>query len=227
MFSDEQLNAFVDGELAAAEREEILASSSVDGEVAQRLCALRAGKDLLRHAYDRHALPVPARSRRGSVWWGSGLAAGVVLVAGIFLGMQMQRTTPEQFGHSLDWASNFFVTQPGRMLVHLDHADTEHMEAALDLVSAYLEKNASAHVEVVVNNRGLDLLRSDRTPFAERIADLQLRYDKVAFIACERAIARFEMEGERVVILPKTLRIHNAIAHIADRVQDGWVYIKV
>jgi hypothetical protein len=101
------------------------------------------------------------------------------------------------------------------------------MEAVLDLVSAYLERNANAKVEVVVNGRGLDLLRSDRTPFAERIADLQLRYDKVAFIACERAIARFEMEGERVVILPKTLRIHNAIAHIADRVQDGWVYIKV
>lgn len=226
-FSEEQLNAFVDGELAAAEREEILAASTVDPVVAQRVCALRASKELLQHAYDRHALPTPARARRDAGWWSGALAAGVMLVVGIVLGIQVQRTAPEQTHASLEWASNFFVAQPQRMLVHLDHANTEHMEAALDLVDAYLEKNASAHVEVIVNNRGLDMLRTDRTPFATRIADLVLRYDNVAFIACENAIARFEGEGERVTILPEAKRMHNAIAHIADRVQAGWTYIKV
>lgn len=226
-FSEEQLNAFVDGELAAAEREEILAASAADAAVAERLCALRASKELLRHAYDRRALPMPARVSQSRGWWGGALAAGIVLVAGVFLGVQLQRSAPEQADTTLAWASNFFVAQPDRMLVHLDHADTEHMEAALDLVGAYLEKNASAHVEVVVNNRGLDLLRTDRTPFASRIADLELRYANVVFIACERAIARFEGEGERVAILPQAARTRNAIAHIADRVQGGWTYIKV
>ncbi len=226
-FSEEQLNAFVDGELAAAEREEILAASAADAEVAQRLCALRASKDLLRHAYDRQVLPMPVRVSQSRGWWGGALAAGVALVVGVFLGAQLQRGAPEQTDATLAWASNFFVSQPGRMLVHLDHADTEHMEAALDLVGAYLKKNATAHVEVVVNNRGLDLLRVDRTPFAARIAELEISYDNVVFIACERAITRFEGEGERVAILPQAVRTRNAIAHIADRVQGGWTYIKV
>jgi intracellular sulfur oxidation DsrE/DsrF family protein len=225
-FSEEQLNAFVDDELTAAEREEILAASAVDAEVAQRLCVLRASKDLVRHAYDRHALPMPARVSQSRGWWGGALAAGVMLVVGVFLGVQMQRSAPEQPDSALAWASNFFVAQPGRMLVHLDHADTEHMEAALDLVAAYLEKHANAHVEIVVNNRGLDLLRTDRTPFAARIAELEISYANVVFIACERAIARFEGEGEQVAILPQARRTRNAIAHIADRVQGGWTYIK-
>jgi len=226
-FSEEQLNAFVDGELAAAEREEVLAAGNSDPEIAQRLCALRDGKDLLRHAYDRNVLPAPRRAPRARSRWTRALAAGVLLAFGIVVGAQLQRVPLPSAKALPGWASHFFVSQPGRILVHLDHADPEHMEAALDLVGAYLEKNGSAHVEVVVNNRGLDMLRADRTPFAGRIAELEYRYDNVVFVACERAIARFEQEGEQVTILPQAVRTRNAIAHIAERVQGGWTYIKV
>mgnify|MGYP003542886813 FL=1 len=50
-FSDESLNAFVDNQLGTQEREEILAAVTEDAELGQRLCALRATKELVRHAY--------------------------------------------------------------------------------------------------------------------------------------------------------------------------------
>lgn len=225
-FSEEQLSAFVDGELAGPEREEILAASTADPEVARRLCALRAGKELLRYAYDPASLPAAARRQRPTRWWSGALAACMLLTMGVLAGMQVQRASVQQALAPLEWTSDFFVAQPGRILVHLDHTDTEHMEAALDLVEAYMQANARGHVEVVVNNRGLDMLRADRTPFADRITELELRYDSVVFVACERAIARFEQEGEQVVILPQVVRTRNAIAHIAERVQGGWTYIK-
>lgn len=226
-FSDERLNAFVDGELAATEREEVLAASATDPEVARRLCALRAGKELLRHAYDPASLPVAARRRGRSGWWSSALAASVLLTVGVLTGMQVQRAATHQALAPLEWASHFFVAQPGRILVHLDHADPEHMEATLDLVEAYVQANDRAQVEVVVNNHGLDLLRVDRTPFAARIAALELGHPNVLFIACDRAIARFEQAGEQVAILPQAVRTRNAIAHIAGRMQGGWTYVKV
>lgn len=228
-FSEERLNAFVDGELAAAEREEILAASAADADLAQRLCALRAGKELLRHAYDQGSLPMAPKMSRGSGGWGGALAAGIALVVGILIGgMEARPPVAGQLATaSQDWANGLFAVQPTRLLVHLDHADPYDMEAALDLVEAYLAKNSHSYVEVLVNNRGLDLLRADRTPFADRIAEMHLRYDHVSFVACEQAIARFERAGERVVIVPEAARTRSAVAHIADRVQGGWTYIKV
>ncbi|MBL8478523.1 MAG: hypothetical protein JNK59_04380, partial [Sterolibacteriaceae bacterium] len=59
--SDEQLNAFIDEELDSADRERVLAAVAVDGELAQRACALRLVKEQVRHAY---AEPPAAPSRR-------------------------------------------------------------------------------------------------------------------------------------------------------------------
>ncbi len=228
-FSEEQLNAFVDGELAAAEREEILAASAVDEAIARRLYALRASKDLLRHAYDPAAVPSRARVRAGAGWRGAALAAGIALIVGVLAGSRLHaRLVPHEHVAGVPTGANEpALIQPTRLLVHLDHADPFDMAAALDLVEAYLSRNANGYVEVLVNNRGLDLLRADRTPFAERIAEMHLRYAHVSFVACEQAIARFERAGERVAILPGAARTQSAVAHIANRVQGGWTYIKV
>ncbi len=230
-FSDEQLNAFVDDELAAAERDEILAAIAADADLSRRLCGLRASKDLLHHAYGRDCVPLPrrVRGRRPTQYWKGALAASVVLVTGILIGVQSQRGTHplETVAASLEWASSFFVVQPTRILVHLDHSDPEHMEAALDLADAYLAQSPGAKVDLVANNNGIDLLRADRTPQGVRIIDLQARYkNNISFVVCERAIARFKNEGETVVLVPQAVTTHNAVAYIASHLQQGWIYVK-
>jgi len=211
-FSEERLNAFVDGELAPAERDEILAAAAEDAGLGQRLCQLRAIKELLRHAYEEDCLPAQARGRprRVAPPWRGALAAGVALAVGVLIGMHGRPGSDTAAQSASAATASPAATQPARMLIHLDHAEAEHMEAALDLVEAYLAR-----------------VRADRTPHAGRIADLLLRHDNVSFIACEQAIARFERAGQKVVILPQAVRTRSAIAHIADRLQAGWTYVKV
>lgn len=231
-FSDEQLNAFVDDQLAATERDEILAAIAADAELSRRLCGLRASKDLLHHAYGRDCIPAPRRGRprRPTQYWRGALAASVVLVTGILIGVQSQRGGAhplETVAASMEWASSFFVVQPTRIVVHLDHADPEHMEAALDLADAYLAQSPGARVDLVANNNGIDLLRVDKTPQGARIIDLQARYkDSISFVVCERAISRFENEGESVVLVPQAVTTQNAVAYIASHLQQGWIYVK-
>lgn len=224
-FSDEQLNAFVDSQLGAQESEEILAAATTDAELGQRLCALRATKELVNHAYGR--IP-PARRRarrRGSLWSGA-LAAGLALAAGVLIGWQGHRTSQEG-GEALATLGGLFAPQPARVLIHLDNSQTERMEQALDLAEAYLAKAGRARVEIVVNNSGLDLLREESTFHAERIARLAARHEMLAFVACGNAIARYRSAGLDVKLVPEARVERTAVEHIVDRVRQGWTYLKI
>lgn len=226
-FSDERLNAFVDNELDEQEREEVLAAMAEDEELGRRLCALRSTKDLLRHAYDR-VPAMPRRGRRHLPLWGGALAAGMALVVGVLIGWQGHRaivSSPDEPG--LAWLGGLFAAQPARVLIHLDNSQVDRMEEALDMVEAYLARSGKAKVELVVNNSGLDLLREETTPHAERIAKLAARYDMLAFVACGNAIARYRSAGLDVTLVPEARVERTAVEHIVDRVRQGWTYLKI
>ena len=224
-YSDEQLNAFVDDQLGAQEREEILAAAAADAEFGQRLCALRAAKELVGHAYGR--LPdARHRTRRRVSLWGGALAASLALVAGVLIGWQGHRAS-QAGAESFAWAGGLFAPQPARVLIHLDNSQTERMEEALDMAEAYLAKAGRARVEIVVNNSGLDLLREESTFHAERIARMAARHEMLAFVACGNAIARYRSAGLDVRLVPEARVERTAVEHIVDRVRAGWTYLKI
>lgn len=220
-FSDERLNAFVDGELDAQERDELLAAATADAELGHRLCELRATKDLIRHAYN----PAPGsvrHARRGIGGWGGALAATVALVVGVVIGWQGHRATGES-GPLLAGA-----THPARILIHLDSAAEDRMEETLDIAETYLAKVGSqAKVEIVVNNSGLNLLREETSPYVERIAAMSSRHELLSFVACGYAISRYRNSGRSVTLLPGAHVAKTGVEHIVDRVQEGWTYVKI
>lgn len=227
-FSDESLNAFVDNQLGAQECDEILAAIAVDAELGQRLCALRSTKEMLRHAYGQ--LP-PARrqpSRHFSYWSGA-LAASLTLVVGVLIGWLGHQTVVAQESPSstAGRSEHLVAMQPARFLIHLDSAEAEQMEAALDMAEAYLAKSSKARVEIIANNGGLNLLRVRTTPYAARIADIKSHHENVGFVACGLTIARLQGGGLDTKLLPEAAVTRTAIEHVAERMQQGWTYLKI
>jgi len=227
-FSDEHLNAFVDNQLGAQECDEILAAIATDLELGQRLCALRSTRELVRHAYGNVPTPRSAPTRQLPVWGGA-LAAGIALMVGILAGWlgHQSASTVTTPGSPVAWAGGLFATEPVRILIHLDTSAAEHMEAALDLAEAYVAKAGSAQVEIIANHRGLDLLRARTTPYALRIAQIKAHHERIAFVACGQTMARLRNIGEDVVLVPEAAVAKTAIEHVADRVQQGWTYLKI
>ena len=80
-------------------------------------------------------------------------------------------------------------------------------------------------VEIVANEGGLDLLRSDVTPFAEQIRTLAEQ--DVLFFACTKAIERLEEQGIQVNLLPEANTDYSALDRVVLRMQEGWQYIKI
>ncbi|MCF8199774.1 MAG: hypothetical protein K9J42_13485 [Sulfuritalea sp.] len=227
-FSDEHLNAFVDNQLGTQECDEILTAIATDAELGQRLCELRSAKELVRHAYGRVPNSRRPANRHFSIWSGA-LAASLTLVVGVLIGWlgHQSATAQESPGATAAWTARLFASEPTRILIHLDSSRSEQMDAALDLAEAYLAKVGNARVEVIANNRGLDLLRARTTPYAIRIAGIKSHYDRVGFIACGQTIARLRGGGEDVALVPEAAVTRTAIEHVAERVQQGWTYLKI
>lgn len=224
-FSDEHLNAFVDNQLGTRECEEILAALGTDAELGQRLCALRSAKELVCHAYG-NVLPAVRRGPKHRLpIWGGALAASIALAVGVVAGwVGHQAATTGETPRSM---AALFTVEPARILIHLDNSRAEQMDAVLDLAEVYLAKTGSARVEIIANHRGLELLRADTTPHAARIAALKARHARIGFVACGQTMARLQGVGIQVKLVPEAAVARTAIEHVADRVQQGWTYLKI
>lgn len=236
--SDEILYAFVDGELHLAEREALLARIQNDPDLARRVCAARALRDMMKLAYTAPpALPesplrphdVAARCALGCLVLGIGLLAGWSLRGLESTSVVAQSAGAPQAG--LNRVSLAVQPDPNRVILHLDSGDPARMQGTLDEVDRLLAEADTQgrimQIEVVVHSHGLALLREDMSPYTGRIVHMQKRRANLQWVACSQTIARFAGEGQAVRLLPGVNPVPSAVGEIVSRLQQGWTYIRV
>jgi hypothetical protein len=235
--SDEKLNAFVDGELDVAESEALLARLREDAELANRVCRLRNLKSMVALAYaDPPAAGRPTRGAGLAVGPGARYAAGVAILAlGLGAGWLVRDLqdpgVARQARATPDAIRLVRAADTSRVMLHVDSAEPRALHGVLDraegLLAAAEREGRTIEIEVIANSRGLDLLRADYSPEADRIARLARQHANVHFIACNQSIARLKSEGKTVVLLPEAKVAPTAIGEIVTRLQQGWTYVKV
>jgi intracellular sulfur oxidation DsrE/DsrF family protein len=223
-FSEEQLNALIDNELDSEEKSRIYHETGQQPELDQRLCQQRKVKELVKLAYDD--VPQPPRGETSSLgrrgWFSRALAAAVLLGIGLAAGF-IGKTALEPGLEQVTVA-----TEPDQYLIHVASGEPEDMAEALARAE-YLLRSAGPddirQVEIVANERGVNLLRSDLTQFATEISTLQK--NNVVFYACSKTIQRLEEKGEDVYLVPHTIANYTALDRVVTRMQEGWHYEKI
>ncbi len=224
---EQHLHAYVDDELAPEERAAVECRIAAEPGLGERIRRLRGLKRSLRDAYPALETPMRGRPRRGP---GIGLAAAA-LVAGVMIGLGIGRVGGARPAPTAVAVSE--VAEPmTRVLLHVGSGNAEAMSEALASARYILEDFARearpVRVHVVANGPGLNLLRRDATPFAERIRRLEGDFANVQFVACQNTIDRLEEKrGEPVRLLPEVLRVDSGVAEIARKRARGWLYIGV
>lgn len=125
-----------------------------------------------------------------------------------------------------------YGTLANKVLIHIADDDTIQVGQALDeiesLLKYYRASGQNARVEVVINGKGLELVRSDTSIFAERIHKLQREFDNLTFAACQNSIDRLKREQDILVrLLPGVIVIDSGMAELMRRQNQGWTYIQV
>jgi intracellular sulfur oxidation DsrE/DsrF family protein len=225
-YSEEQLNAFVDGELDSNEKSRLLSESARSGELDHRLCQQRKLKELVKHAYEDIPRPSRARGSQGSSYslLGRSLVAGVLVLIGLGIGF----VTHQQLDRATGFGQQAAVpVAADNYLLHVTSGSVGAMKAALEQARMLSEEDVSGRhqVEIVANEEGLNLLRSDVTPFAGEIS--ALADHDVVFYACSRAIERLEQRGVKVVLVPEANPEYTALDRVVLRMREGWRYLKI
>lgn len=228
-FTDFDLHAYIDGELAVDRRQALLEAMEADQSLAARVCELQRTKQWMRSAFEMAEPPAGHEGGRRRPRWVSrcGMAASVLLLLAAFAAGWLARPTPlpDLYSAVIDniEASNY------RVVLHIDEADPRKFEQVLRQSERLLDeyRDRGIQVEILANSAGLDLLRVDTSPYARRIADILSRHDNFRLVACDNAVRRLRETGVTPVFFEGTQTGESAVEHAVRRLREGWSYIKV
>ncbi len=242
--SDEYLNAFADDQLNAEEKLEMMNALRRDEGLRQRVYDIRNLKDLVKASYES----APGYSREtktaanGLGRIGMAVAASILLavgsVAGWFLSAslngQMWRTEAGSEDRYLKGvvASESIENHTRNVILHINRGDPNTLKAVLDTAEAILlgaeAGGGVVQVEIIANADGLTLFRTDKSPFAVRIARMRKQYGALTFMVCGFAAERSGKREKRFIgFLPEVVVAPSAVERIVMRVKQGWKYIRI
>jgi len=237
--SEDKLNLFIDEQLDSDEMNDIHQALLDDKELRERVCQLKAVRELVGYAYSE--VPVSKydiqTQKQSTSIFSRAVAASVTLVVGVLLGWGTYQHSPMSVSgisaeNTFQYVANHVtVDHTNRKIIfHIDTGDLQVVNAALNevdfLLATYKKANVPMKLDVITNKGGINILRQDISPYINRIQKLIANED-VSFFACERSIAKAnKKEGVEIKLMPGVMQDKSARELIPDRLGKGWVYIK-
>lgn len=208
--TEEELNAFVDGQLSTADRARVLEAIHRDPALRRRVAEFQQTKALLRHAYER---PPQARESRGAkpsrAW--QALAATLLLSLGLSAGW---------FSHSLRSSA---ASPLKGVVIQVSEADPAKWEMALinarNVRRAYGDR--PMEVEIVAYGPGLKMLRNDSSVSAGLE---EAQRDGVKLLACGNTMRMTNTAREDLNWLVDV--VPAGIVEIMQKQNEGYAYVR-
>ncbi|MES0328151.1 MAG: hypothetical protein ABUK13_08170 [Gammaproteobacteria bacterium] len=237
--TEEKLNLFIDKQLDTDEMNEIHQVLLDDKVLRERVCQLKAVRELVGYAYSevppsRHE---HARKKSSRSIYARAIAASVTLVVGVLLGWSTYQYSPNAVNaisaeNTFQYVANQVTVDhtQRKIILHIDSGDFRVVNSALNeadnLLATYRKANLPMKLDVVTNKEGINILRPDVSPYIDRVQKM-IDNEGVSFFACKRSIAKAnKIEGVEIVLMPGVITNKSAKDIIPNRLQDGWVYIK-
>lgn len=234
--SDEFLNAFVDNQLDSAEKNQAFNSIDQDNTLKERLCELRGLKEMVRHAYPQQTENIRTRKFGLKPKYAQALAASLLLLTGCALGLFIAGSSEPrnnlQMAQLIQTLNRRDLSQGAdKIIIQVSDSNPVRLKAALDetenLLESYKRDHHQLQVEIIANGSGVDLLRSDVSPYANRLALIKAKYPNIDYLVCNQTLNKLLKKGVSVHLLPHTGIAPSAAEQINKRVLRGWEYIRV
>ena len=234
------LHAYLDDELAPADRYEMLQALQRDEALRRQLMELQRTKELVRLAFAEPPAPPQRQAslplRRGLRWRrATGIAAVLALMALSFaLGRFSDQGAPPPLQATLSrmgavgLEKTGFSPNPKRVLLHIASENNVTFAHTLGQARKLLADYGAQglKVELVVNGGALNLLRAGDNPYAREIHALLKRYPNLHIVACGVGLNYLESKSGFPIELMHQVRVApSAVQEIVKRLRQGWVYV--
>ncbi|MDH5518389.1 MAG: DsrE family protein [Gammaproteobacteria bacterium] len=238
--SNELLGAYVDDELACAEKRALAEQIKSDADIAERAQALLDLKTSIKAAYPESlasAQPATVTKSARRRYLQLSVAASFIMGLGVLLGITLNKSDGAGiFTAAADKTLYGIKVQPltqqqNKVLLHISSSDLDKLNFLLTRTERLLtdaqHSQQKLNIEVVANSEGIDLLRKNTSPYTQRIQALQAKYNNLQFIACKNSIQRLKKKGYNVQMIDGVKQDSPALDTIINRMDKGWTYIKI
>ena len=231
--SAEYLNAFIDDELTATERANVMDLISSDPQLKKQVCELHMLKEMVRSSYypSQSELPVDVAPR---VWpyFRHAAAACCLMVLGALAGWLGHGRVADDAHSQVKMVSlKNVAARTDHIVVHIDTGSPQVFQRALDqaeqLLSEASETGRPIQVHLAANSHGIDLFRSSTSPYAERIKLMQQHYPNLTFIGCAQTLRRLDDRHQDTSLLPQVTVVKSVLDEVVTDLEQGWTYLKV
>ena len=242
-YSDEFLNALVDGEFPPEERAALLQRLHDHPKATKSYCQLRSVKEMVQAAYERphqqFAKATKSENTKLPRWPLIGIAASIAVVSfliGLLFINPLNTSTLERFAlidpDGRGTHAALAEDQETRIVFHVVNSSqptgSELLTEVENVLKDYRQRDKQLRVEVVAHSKGLDLLRKKLSKHQARIKQLSETYPNLTFVACHNTVNRIAIsEGIEVMLLPEATLTESGVAHVVQRQREGWIYIQV
>ena len=238
-YSDEIINAFVDGELEGIEKNKFMDAMAVDDDLSRHVMAICQLKKDIKRGYVDVSMQGEFQERQSSLHgkWKYSVAAALMLCLGGIIGWsagyhnKAQSISPNQLPLEGVQLTSVNLQQSNKIVLHLGSSQNDKLQNTLEkleyIIGQYQENSLPFEVEVIANAGGIDLLREDVSPYRAKVAEIAQAHSNVSFIACSNALDRLKQQGIEPRLISHVKTGSTAIDQIIKRLQQGWVYVRV
>jgi len=241
--SEEMLNIFVDDELDAKEREQVLAEQMHDKELAQVICEIRQLKDLVKSArpqVDETNTSIKINKNGPLKSWVMVASVLLAITAGIVTMLpgnnQDAGIVTLTTNHTYPDVNSFLGSQENnpdlKVVLHINKNNSAafaRLVMQLDhLLKTTSKNNRPLRVDVVASGPGLSFVGKQTSPYANKIHSLRQEYDNLIFFACQSTLEKFsKINNNTFNILPDAVLTASGTELINLRKTQGWSYINI
>lgn len=234
--SDEQLNAYVDGQLDLKEQSRLLEMVRDNPELGRRNCSLQKAHELVRLTYQSEPVPdTTSPPRTPPSRWFMGVAAMLLIGFGALLGWagfsMNNHNSLIELASTVHANPTDATAQPWRVMLHVSSNRPRKLDILLneteDLLENSLARQQAVEVQILANGKGLSLVSNNNSSHARRLQALQDKHQNLVISACNETLTRLRREGVSVELLPQTRVVSSALNEALARQRQGWTYIRI
>ena len=245
-FSQEILNAFVDGEIEAEERDRIIEMESSNEDVANAICELRRLKELVKAAKESEtvkqmSLPI-IKKRNHKIKY---VLASIVIMFVISISViQNNNKIDGLYSSGLTFSSESTYRNSGSLLtaarnnkkmnlvLHLKSSQPKQAEELINLIESVLDASTELsnylQVEVIVSGQGFHLLQNNPSAYSKKINFISKEYRNVTFIACGKTLRNLQNKNnKKIQLIEDAMLVSSGPLWVEQRQKKGWAYILI
>ena len=243
VYSDEYLNAYIDGELDNDERSRLLFDEQKDSDLSQRITEARLLKEKIQLAYSDIAEINKEKKPFNCTDFfhrNRALVASLIILTAITLLLAYQGNldgnmilAKQLIKNTQPIAANSIRNKIGtekHIVINISQYQPDNFTNIINNIEGILQQHkndTSFNLEIVANKNGLKALDLKTSPHAKRMEELASQYNNLEIVACAKSLANLATEGDAVQLMRSIIITPSAVQQVAKRTAEGWLYLKI